>query len=823
MDPVSKVILSQTARGILGQLNKLTQATYSEKLVARVVQKMLPELPRPTSSERKRIQKLLSNEDTWPLLIHPSRHLSDQLVDAIYRILTPERPPEENLKIARDLANLSVSEFIGTLNPDDRVNVAAELSRHIADQVSDSNKAINEVLELTRKSAIQGELDSYQTGDLNEYRQRLIIALENRAPRHSFRITYRVKDDRLQEHTLRDLLTQGGHIVTFAKAGAGKSSVVVNLAKEITHDGQHLVVFIDLKNLPQSLTTSTGAADVNIEGLLEASIVPLTVDLVRELHSALEIRSREIWFLDGVNELPREVSDKVIDVMTQHLRGIIRSSLCATDRSSSRYTEGAWVHVEIDALEIDEVQRQMNESMTHRSNESHYQELLRIPFFLEVALTDGRWDWQSGVEALHSLFADRVELEETDIALLSEFALSAYSMRLGLGFDFNALSASTGVHAARKLLESGILIPTAGDNLAFYHQLLHDYLASRAVSTTPNRWNPQTFDALSFDANTFEAIFMVVDQLDSEEAITRYLTALYDWNWFGTVRCVERAMREDLPIPRDLAVTLCAMLAEKKFDRVYGSRSRAEQWTKRLDIVTGFRFDQATTIADVISEVRRVGPTLQSTWFQTWLDLFKNLDNEGHECGEDEIALLSDPNPLVGWTASQMARWCHVSEAGMRQIRALFLGAQKATDDISRSVRWRVVHALGRYPSVRNSQLLLDAIDDDNYSWVVYGAVRSTLEMAAVSSTDITAQLLSEVDSRLANLSAQALSQISWVTRYEGAPRDWKVKVWPLLVHAYNLQTSETEKDRWRRRLDDFRSWADREGASEGHPGKQPD
>jgi hypothetical protein len=308
---------------------------------------------------------------------------------------------------------------------------------------------------------------------------------------------------------------------------------------------------------------------------------------------------------------------------------------------------------------------------------------------------------------------------------------------------------------------------------------------------------------------------MVVYQLESEALIAQYLTALYDWSWFGTVRCVERALHDRLPVSGDLLIVLSAMLAEKRFDPVYGSRVRAEEWTSRLDLVTGFRFSQTTTIVEVVREIERLASSTMSSWFETWKTLFRNLGNSSAELNEADIAFLSDSNPFIGWTASQMIRWCRLSPASMRQVRALFVGARWASDDTSRAIRWRAVHALGRHPSVENLQLLLNAIDSDDYWWVVYGAVRSALEMAAIQGADMADQVLKELNFRLPAIPAEPLSAVAWASRYDGADEKWKVKVWPLLVQALDLQTDEAEKERWRQRLAAFRRWANLEVNSE--------
>jgi hypothetical protein len=255
------------------------------------------------------------------------------------------------------------------------------------------------------------------------------------------------------------------------------------------------------------------------------------------------------------------------------------------------------------------------------------------------------------------------------------------------------------------------------------------------------------------------------------------------------------------------------MLGEKRFDPVEGSRDRAERWSAKLDAATGYQFSTAQTLADLVDEVDRVHGEPGPGWFEAWYRLFSLLRDVSKCPSEGDIDAICAPDPFIGWTAAQIARHCDIGPEGERQIRATYRGARFGDNDRSCAVRWRAVHALGRHPSEANATLLLEAIDHDGYAWVVYGAVRSLLEMAVLADEPSTDQFLSYLDARLHQLPQEPLSQVAWATRYKGAPAGWPAKVWPLLEHAYNLQDNEEERARWKSRMEAFKAWETREAS----------
>ncbi|MEU4241883.1 HEAT repeat domain-containing protein [Actinoplanes sp. NPDC026619] len=573
-----------------------------------------------------------------------------------------------------------------------------------------------------------------------------------------------------------------------------------------------LVLVLDLKAWRYDRIAS-GANVVTLDHLLECSVVPISETALEAMQRATSATSKLFWIVDGVNELPSDVSSLVLEALLKLIRGSVHSSLVVSDRSPTKYAGAGWRLISLEPLADAEVNQRLPAEGGREPDGPGRRDLLRTPFFLEVALSDGDWSWTTSVQAIHSLFAKRLRLGEDDIDVLSDFALTTYVTGNGLSFALEDLASVVSFEVARSLIEARIVQTVQDGTLVFYHQLLHDYLASRSVARHVETWIPRYFDAISFDANSYESLLMVLEQLKTEDTFSSYIIALYDWNWFATIRCVERALREGWQVPHHLAVVLAAMLGEKRFDPVEGSRDRAERWTAKLDQVTGFRFGQAVTLTGLVDEVDRVRGDSGPDWFQAWYQLFNLLRDSSKRPSEEDLNAICNPDPFIGWTAAQIARHCDIGPEGQRQIRAIYRGARFGEDDRSRSTRWRAVHALGRRPSEANAALLLDAIDHDDYTWVTYGAVRSLLEMAVLADDESTSRFLSDLDARLHVLPAEPLSQVAWATRYKGAPAGWPARVTPLLEHAYSLQDNEEERERWKSRMEAFKTWATREAS----------
>ena len=141
-------------------------------------------------------------------------------------------------------------------------------------------------------------------------------------------------------------------------------------------------------------------------------------------------------------------------------------------------------------------------------------------------------------------------------------------------------------------------------------------------------------------------------------------------------------------------------------------------------------------------------------------------------------------------------------------VRVLYREHPKSTPE-HRTIRWRIVHTLGAWPSQDNAQLLLEALGDEHV-WCRYGAVRSLVEMAArTTDPNLRQRILSSLSERWRRLDSEPLSQLAWASRYETADAEWPAAIQPLIEEVRDAQQGE-ERERWERRFENFRRYAER-------------
>jgi len=141
-------------------------------------------------------------------------------------------------------------------------------------------------------------------------------------------------------------------------------------------------------------------------------------------------------------------------------------------------------------------------------------------------------------------------------------------------------------------------------------------------------------------------------------------------------------------------------------------------------------------------------------------------------------------------------------------LRAIYGALRDDPTAHAGTVRWRVAHALGPYPSDLNIQTLLEIAQFDSFGWAKYGAVRSLVEMAVVSPRDVRIRILGELDGRLEFLVGEPLTQLAWASRNDAAPVDWSDDILPLIRKAATLVRTEKDREAWKSREAAFIDWA---------------
>ena len=596
--------------------------------------------------------------------------------------------------------------------------------------------------------------------------------------------------------------------VIVGQAGSGKTSILVRATAAHQNPLEPFGVLVDLKRWQPDWSTYLSDRPVGeemrsaLDGLLRASIVSVGVDVLERIIE----RRGALLCVDGLNEVPfAQVGRPILTLLDEVVRAYPRLNVLVTDRTGSAYDEMGWRALRVLPLDDREVDHVVTQTFGHEAvGAADTYPLLRIPFFLDRAVKANDLEHASRADALRAFLAGPVGLNDDELDKLAKLAFDAYASDHRRTLAPQIVGETLGEQRLATLLEAGVLLGDE-DAVRFDHQLEHDYLAARHLADDAGLWTPSVFDALTFRAASFDAISMALEmqsQLGDRDALLR---KVYDWNWRATVAAMAAVERDGAPCAAtELRFALLAVIAEKRFDEVQGTAGRASEHLSRFPGAEPAAFAAAGSLERIIEIVAAFQPG--SEWFERWRAMFCRMPVT--DLTEDELEPIAGIDPVEGWTMANTAR--RFSEAGDRslQVRGIYTSrpAQTAQD---RTVRWRAVHVLGAWPSIENLQLLVRALADDD-EWVVYGAVRSIVEISIIGSDqalqDACIQALQGV---LADLADEPLSQIAWAAMHRKAGEEHAERIRPLLAQILEMQVTAAGRERWTSRIERFEEyWA---------------
>jgi len=425
-----------------------------------------------------------------------------------------------------------------------------------------------------------------------------------------------------------------------------------------------------------------------------------------------------------------------------------------------------------------------------------------VPFFLDRALALGKLDLGSRASAVRE-FLGAAGLSEDDISLTASVALGVY-VREATVLDVGETKRLTDDALLDRLTAASVLVETADGGTLFGHQLFHQYLAGRHLATKPGLWTGKTLDLITSQAASLDAVAMTIATIETVDDRDRFLRIVYDWNWRAAVIALVEAQGSDHDVSPALAHAVLAMAAEKRFDPVLGTAERVEGQLKRVDDEIAKRMMELASVEELYSSIAEVDFP-EVPWWSSWRDVFIRSDAQS-ALDDRALPMIGSAEPLIGWTIANNLRRFEPSPEALAGLKAIYRSQQRSEPGAN-ATRWRVVHALGGWPTEESVDLLFEAFHD-TYAWAVYGAVRSVVEIAARSGPGgLREHIVNELSGRWEGLHSLPLSQIAWTARYRDADPTWPDAIRALLRKITDGQ-SGAEAERWTRRLERFEEYA---------------
>jgi len=634
-------------------------------------------------------------------------------------------------------------------------------------------------------------------------------------PSVEFGLTYESdQKQRVPVESLIEMTADAKRVILRGRAGGGKSVVFGKLSRILINKG-FVPIFLDLKSWKKEYLSDLirqEGFDGKLDVLLRTSIADLNLGML----DAFSPKLVKFVLVDGLNEVyGLDAVREILNVLSEYVRvGAPNACVLVADRLMPRpYIGSGWKKVELNYLGSDEVQKQIDATFgagSYKNLPVNDQDLLRIPYFLNSALSPSSDSPYLGSRAssIQSFFASQMGFSESTLDCLARSAFEAYENNQSTSFVADEFAEKIDTDIWETLLSAGIVRREEGKRAAqFDHQLKHDYLASRWLVQNKDLWQPASFDAVSLGSNSFESLSMTLEQLDCTQG-DDFLKRVYDWNWHATITCMANAARiHNRPYTSEMEVAVLALVAEKVFDPILRTSRRAKDVIADFPVGTAAdRFKNADDLEKVLGAVNELDSTKE--WFTKWKMLFMRRQADFNE---DEISMIIEKDSILGWTASNVMRRFELDKGDLRQLRAYY--HSYVDDDTKNSIRWRIVHAIGKFDAKENVELLFRALDNNQeYLWVRYGSARSLVEMAAITRNDeYRTSILRRLKERVRSLPKIVLDEIGYAVFYKNAPNSWFDEVIPILEEALETQKAEDDLLRWRENIENFKTfWKER-------------
>jgi hypothetical protein len=568
-----------------------------------------------------------------------------------------------------------------------------------------------------------------------------------------------------------------GRVLLQSAGGTGKTSILSRLRRE-SADRRIVALYIDLRRWhPEMFEAWEELRDSEpqrLQLLLDTLTGPSGVD--DAVIDQISPEFRALLMVDGLNEVPSGIGDSIISAIDAFARRHPRAGVIATDRLVRRpISDSHWTLATIAPLDggigLD-----------------------GMAFFRNLALTEGETSISSA-DAYRRYLAVHADLRDPELAAIGEAALSVYGTTRSRTFPLSLLEAKIAPELVNRLRGVGLL-SVDGDGASFRHHLIHDYLAAVYMAQDRSTWAPEGFDAITLTASSFDPLAMVLEQLPDPADADLFLRRIYDWNFYGAAYALATCRgRQSTSVSDEMQIALLAMLAERRWDPF---RATAQQVSDALALFPSGIADSFLDAPDLASVFELVRSLIsQGSSLRKWADVFTHPI--GSPVSDNDMEALEESDSLMGWTMANVLKRSALSDRQLARLTGIL------ADGPDPIIRWRAAHALGAHPTQVSIDALYRALDD-TYHWVVYGSVRSLIEIAARSAEHrgaVLGRLRNEIDRRRSDSSIAR--QLSRAAILAVPPKGWADAVGPIVEDLWAAAETEERQDHWRRVAYDLR------------------
>lgn len=636
-----------------------------------------------------------------------------------------------------------------------------------------------------------------------------------------------------------EIMKDGSQALVVADGGMGKSTFMYHVAEQLER-ARTDYVWLDVIGIEKV------SEDGDFLDWDEAVLIPKLFKSNRvgpaNVGDPFNRESHLVVFADGLNELGSAArANKLLAILCGYVGRNNNVSLLASTRRSANFEKHESLKV-FDILPIAPTEVALAIGRDAATIKPEALELLSQPQILRIAQEIGDYSPTSASNIYEKYFnkilgdffsksgdnSDKKIVPVLDV--LSRFSFDYLKEHLSLKkitrskWDDDLAEAIKrdslgldGIRLTGHLLDDGLLTQSGEADvpeIAFQHSLFVEWLAARHFCGLEEaEWTSSGFDAISIDDSSKDNLLLAIE-LVAEERVEQFLICMYDWRWQHVLDLAAGdpgGLSENL---RDAFLGLNAMRLHDPF--IHTQTSTKEAIKKQAERGNRFAGKLLETKSEegVLEVLRERFPENKDyddhPTITPWHRLLWSKEKQG-----SRLNLIADPNPYLGWSASNLLRHFRIDRAdtssAMLAYQASFetaIAARKDDEMPGEGLRWRIVHMLGKAPE---SELTNDVV-----SWLIvvwrnhrehrdvrFGACRSLMELA-LERAEVREDVFGQMTETLDDWANSTEESEMWRSDAERAAK----QIW----RASEPRLSDAELNDWNRALRSVMKAAERCG-----------